>query len=32
MPLLSNLNFQVVVRHTHCVEIGAKIESLKHGL
>ena len=27
MPVLSNLKFQVVVRHIHCVEIGGKIES-----
>lgn len=32
MPVLSNLKFQVVVRHTHCLEIGGKIESPKHGL
>ncbi len=32
MPVLSNLNFQVVVRHTRCLEIGGKIESLKHEL
>jgi len=32
VPVLRNLKFQVVIPHPHYLEIGGKIESLKHGL